>query len=263
MAHSFKKQFGQNFLRGDRYAQRLVDALELTSTDNVIEIGPGDGRVTNLLLATGAKVIAVEVDYDLIPNLIKRFGQHPNFQLRHQDVMKLDVKSLGITESKGFKMAGSLPYNISKPIILKFLTTQPTPEKMSFIVQEEVAQDYVAQAPQASFLSNWIKLYANIKKLETIPASQFHPQPKVGGGILVITPISSTAEESRERARLGKFIQLAYRSPRKTLWNNLVAANRWHKEDLAQTWHKLDFLPTLRAAELQSEQWERLHDALV
>jgi 16S rRNA (adenine1518-N6/adenine1519-N6)-dimethyltransferase len=259
MAHSFKKQFGQNFLRGDRYAQILVDALELTEKDTVVEIGPGDGRVTNLLLATGAKVVAVEVDYDLIPNLVKRFGQHPNFKLLHQDIMKLDPKSLNATS---FKMAGSLPYNISKLIIMKFLTNMPKPEKMSFIVQEEVAQDYVVQAPQASFLSNWVRLHGSIKKLETIPASQFHPQPKVSGGILVITPHDLTAAESKERVKMGKFMQLAYRSPRKTLWNNLVAANRWHREELESAWQKLDFAPTVRPAELEFVQWVALVKAL-
>ncbi len=129
---------------------------------------------------------------------------------------------------------------------------------MSFIVQQEVAQDYVALAPQASFLSNWARLFATVKKLETIPASQFFPQPKVNGAIIMFTPLQLTPDEKVVALQQSKIIELAFRTPRKTLWNNLRAANRWEESILKQAWEKLGLSATARPAELTAETWKQL-----
>lgn len=219
--HSFQKKWGQNFLRNDRFAKLLVEAANISAEDVVVEIGPGDGRVTNLLLATGAKVLAIEVDYSLLANLIKRFGNNENFQLINKNILETDVISelekLGW--GNNFKVVGSLPYNISKIIIERLITNKIQPQICSFIVQEEVAQDYSAKLPKASFLSNWVQLYADVKKLESIPKSQFVPAPKVNGGILQIIPHKKYSEE--EIKEISKIIRVAFSNPRKTLWNNL------------------------------------------
>ncbi len=251
MGHDFKKQFGQNFLRSDRFAQKLVDALELTLEDSVVEIGPGDGRVTNLLLAQAAKVISVEIDYSLLPNLLKRFSEQPNFELKHQDVMTLDLSQEIF--STNYKVTGSLPYNISKQIIHKFITAPHPPSVMTFIIQEEVAWEYVAEAPKATFLSNWIRLFADVRKLESIPASQFFPKPKVNGGILVIRP-----KQQPEIENIAKLLRVGFASPRKTLRNNLAHGYQLPSAQLDELWQKMQLSPTSRPAELSLEQWQQL-----
>lgn len=258
-AVKFKKQFGQNFLRNDRFANKLVEHAAVVEGDVVIEVGPGDGRVTKALLETGAKVISIEIDYGLLPNLIKRFNEYPNWELVHKDIMELDVAATlkefaAEAIGKGYKVIGSLPYNISKQIIAKFLTIEQPPINITVIVQDEVAKDYVAAAPKSSFLSAWSHLHADVRKLESIPASQFMPVPKVDGGILRFTPKVGTNTPALE-----KLIRLGYTNPRKTLANNLKPI---YGDRLLASLDKLSLKQTIRPAELSQADWVKLYELL-
>lgn len=260
--HDFQKKWGQNFLRGDRYAQELVKAADVQKGDIVVEIGPGDGRVTNLLLQAGAKVLSIEVDYSLLPKLLKRFGDNKDFQLIHQDILQTDVvvevEKLGWGNK--FKVVGSLPYNISKKIIEQLITAQVQPVICAFIVQEEVAQDYAAKAPKASSLSNWVQLYAQAKKMLSIPKQQFHPAPKVNGGILQLIPHKNYDENTIQI--MQKIIRVGFSSPRKTLWNNLRSLPELNKLSAAEFQEKFGFNEFVRPAELELSQWQGLVDKL-
>lgn len=258
MAHHFKKQYGQNFLRSARFTQALVDAVEPQAGDTIIEIGPGEGHITGLLLEVVEKVISIEVDYSLIPGLIKKYGEQTKFELINEDIMKVDIDQ--ITQGKPYKVIGSLPYNISKLIISKFLTAPHPPTQMAFIIQEEVAWEYNALPPKATFLSNWIRLFADVKKAISIPASQFYPKPKVNGAILTIKTKEVTDKEVT--AQKYQMIKVAFASPRKTLRNNLNAANIWDKDKVNQAWTELNLPETLRPAEAEPETWDRLQNFL-
>lgn len=258
MSHYFKKQYGQNFLRSSRFTQALVDAVEPQPGDIVIEIGPGEGHITGLLLQVVEKVISIEVDYSLIPNLIKKYGEQGKFELINEDIMKVDIDQL--TQGKPYKVIGSLPYNISKQIIAKFLTAPHKPTQMAFIIQEEVAWEYNAQPPKATFLSSWIRLFADVRKAISIPASQFFPKPKVNGAILSIKLRSEIDEKST--AEKYQLIKVSFASPRKTLRNNLNAANIWPKERISEAWQELGLSETLRPAEVESDTWDRLYNFL-
>ncbi len=257
--HRFKKQFGQNFLRSDRFAHKLLEAAEINEHDHVVEIGPGDGRVTNLLLQTAAKVVAIEVDYDLIVSLIKRFNEYPSFEIVHQDILKVDFTNLhqeyGLNNN--FKVVGSLPYNISKQIIAKMFTLPNIPTKMAFILQEEVTDAYAASAPQATFLSNWLRLQAEVKKTIAISRKQFYPEPKVNGGILQVTPYQPSQFNKEELESLSKLIRIGFSSPRKTLMNNLKASNLYSTEQLINLDEVLE-LGKKRPAELDTATWVKV-----
>lgn len=256
MGHKFKKQYGQNFLRNDRFVHELLAAGQIQAGDTVIEIGPGDGRVTNQLLNAGAKVIAIEVDYALVVKLIQRFGENKEFELIHQDVLTIVISEL---QSKynfdKYKVVGSLPYNISKHIIRMLMEGKPKPELMAFIVQEEVAQDYVALPPRASSLSNWIRTYANVRKFLSIPKNQFFPEPKVNGAILQIVPLKELPVNHEITAQL---IRVGFTTPRKTLLNNLRTIKDWQTYGWENWWTELGLTPTSRAAELTLSQWSQL-----
>ncbi len=259
MAHIFKKQFGQNFLRSDRFANIMVNALELDPTDTIIEVGPGEGLLTRLLISSGVKVISVEIDYSLLPNLITRFSDSKNFMLVNQDILETDVFEL-LGNSK-FKVIGSLPYNISKKIIKQFITSENKPERMVVLVQEEVSKLYNAKAPKATFLSNWIKLYAKVTKLESVPASQFYPKPKVNGGILLFEPINNNFS-AEKKEDLGKLLKLGFISPRKVLLNNLKSSRKYDNEKLGDVFISCDIGSKVRASELTFETWLLLFDKL-
>lgn len=255
----FKKQFGQNFLRNDRFAHKLVEGIAPQPSDIVIEIGPGDGRVTNLLPQVVEKLIAVEIDYSLVPKLIAKFRDKPNFEIVNQDIMQLDIASV-IPADKEYKLIGSLPYNISKQIIAKFLQLEHRPSRMSFIVQEEVAQEYVATAPKGSFLGSWVRLLADIKKLESIPRTQFVPTPKVNGAIITLIPHPQL--DTQRIAQQTKMLRIAFSAPRKTLRNNLRNADTWSPETIDTIWETNKWAETLRPAELTTEMWETLYEML-
>jgi 16S rRNA (adenine1518-N6/adenine1519-N6)-dimethyltransferase len=261
MAHQFKKQFGQNFLRNSRFAKALLEAAQIEAGDTVIEIGPGDGRVTRELLERGCKVIAIEVDYDLVVSLIKEFNHSPGFEIIHQDVLTVSIPDLNAKYGleKGYKVIGSLPYNISKQIIAKFIDCDPLPTCMAFIVQEEVAQTYVAAAPKASFLSNWTRLRAEVKKGLSIPNTQFFPVPKVNGAILIIKPLNQA--ERGEFTKLDRLLRIGFSSPRKTLRNNLNAISTLPREKLDKVLQELK-IEKQRAGELTVAGWKELNKTL-
>ena len=262
--HNFKKQYGQNFLVSTRFADELIDALEIKEGDTVLEIGPGDGMITNIILNTSdCRFFAVEVDYDLLPNLIRRFSSFPNFKLIHNDVLKLDLNTL-IQENNiqgEIKIIGALPYNISKKIIDKFLndaqelSDNVRISKMSFIVQEEVAKAYVAKAPQATFLSNYLQFFADARKLKSIPSHKFYPMPKVNGAILQITLNENDKDKIKE---LRKFLRVGFTSPRKTLIRNLSNIPEYKFKDLRKIFSELKINSNARPAELELDQWKEL-----
>lgn len=261
MGHNFKKKFGQNFLRGTKFVDKLLEPLGLVEGDVVLEIGPGDGIVTKKILATGAKVICIEIDYDLIVKLIQRFGANENFKIVHKDILDVDIievlRENNVTE---IKIAGSLPYNISKKIIDKiFRFNLENADKkvrvMSFIVQDEVAKDYVAKAPKASFLSNYAKIFSEVKKLESIPASAFIPKPKVNGGILLFKLRDKIPPYHKE---LSKLIRTGFSSPRKKVISNL--GNVFDKKRIQEIFKELNLGENSRAADLEFEDWVAIYD---
>lgn len=264
--HKFKKHFGQNFLRSNRFPEKMVGYLSISQTDTVIEIGPGEGVVTNLLTQKDCKTISVEVDYTLLPKLIKRFSEKENFNLVNEDFLQLDLTQVldKYNSKQDVKFTGSLPYNISKKIILKILKfnfeqTKYKVKKMAFIVQEEVAIDYASKPPKSSLLANLTNLYASVKKMESIPRSQFFPVPQVNGGILVIEPKNKLPINISE---LEQLLKISYISPRKTLYNNLKSSRKWETKDILSIINSIGLSEKARASEVSSEQWEVLYEKL-
>ncbi len=259
--HKFKKKWGQNFLKTKRFIDYLITPLELSEEDLVIEIGPGDGAVTAKLLETGAYVISIDIDYDVMPRLVKKYGEFPNFKPVNEDILLINLAKLIETfpEKQSIKITGSLPYNISKPIIrkcLQFAKAEKRLKIMTFIVQDEVAKAMTAKAPNASLLSNELGLIGEFKKLKSIPASHFLPKPKVDGGIIQIKIKPNPASSDN----LMKLMKIGFISPRKTLYNNLKNSRKFDKIDIAMS--SLGFKSTVRASELTLENWQKLSASL-
>lgn len=265
MSHKFKKRFGQNFLKSKRFAQEMIEGLNLTETDTVIEIGPGNGFVTNLLLKTNARVICIEVDYSLIPELIKRFNERSNFELVNTDALEVDFEKLleKFNVKGNVYFTGSLPYNISKKIILNCLeysVKNSQVKGMSFIVQEEVALHIVAKAPRSNYFSSIINTYADVKKTLTIPAAQFFPEPKVNGAVVFFKPVSKlNADDRKDFLKLTK---IAFSSPRKTLRSNLVSSRKYSAENVDEVFKKLILDERIRASEIDFDLWLKIFAVL-
>lgn len=259
--HNFKKQFGQNFLKSKRFPKEIVKVLDVLESDTIFEIGPGDGILTNELLKTNNQIVSIEIDYDLVPRLLKRFSNSNNFDIVNEDFLELNLfevfERYNITSD--IKFAGSLPYNIAKKIIRKLIDFNLSQSKffiskMVFIVQEEVAKDYVAKPPNATVLSTLTGIYAKTKKLSSIPAKDFFPVPKVNGAILVIEPFKNATKNEN----LEKLTRIAFSSPRKTLRKNLKSSNKFNNTSVDDAILSLGLKENVRAHEVPTAMWNKL-----
>lgn len=250
-----KKQLGQNFLENIVYIDNLVQAAQINKEDTVIEIGPGKGAVTSFLIQEADKVIAIEIDDNLVGYLRNYFKKYDNFNLIHKNILKLNIESL---ELETYKLIGSLPYNISKQIIKKFLESQKKPEIMAFIIQNEVALDYAASSPKASFLSNFASLYSEVEYIQKVPKEFFSPIPKVDGAIITFKPYNTT----KNYYKIVKFIKSGFLNQRKKLINNLSAIFHIEKGELKKIFNKLDIDPNARASNLSLDNWNQLYQII-
>jgi 16S rRNA (adenine1518-N6/adenine1519-N6)-dimethyltransferase len=252
MQHNFKKQFGQNFLQHAVWVERLVDSADLTSEDLVVEIGPGEGVVTERLAQCAKQVLSLEIDPELIPVLNEKFQNYDNIKIIPEDILQWDIS---ILNGKKYKVVASLPYNISKKIINLFLRAENPPIEMALLIQKEVAYDYVAKKPDAKFLGVVAQIYADIELTTTIPRNAFFPMPKVDGGVLRFTNIKPKVEKPEE---LIKFIKIGFSAPRKKLSGNLANLG-YDKQELEALFLKLNFSATARPQELDLSDWQELY----
>ncbi len=250
----FKKHLGQNFIKSMHLADQLLDYMHLDSQDQILEIGPGDGRFTTILLEKTKKVTSIEIDPDLIPILKQNFEKFTNFELINQDFLNFDLATL---KRKTYKVFGALPYNVSKKIIARLLESDFKPTSMHFVLQHEVAQNYTANPPKATFLSNYTKVFGEPTYLQKIPREFFVPQPKVHSGLIQIIPHADLKVENPRK--FIKFLKNGFRSPRKTLKNTL---NSIYKEvDWQDVLQQNNLKENIRAAELTLEDWIALFKA--
>ncbi len=182
-----KKSLGQNFLKSKTALLAMVKAGEITKKDLVLEIGPGQGALTEKLLETGAKVIAVEKDDRLIEVLEEKFANESasgQFRLVHGDILDVDLNSLNLAPYT-FKLIANIPYYITGLIFRKFLEEGPQPEKIVILVQKEIADRIVARDGKESLLSISIKVYGLPKKIMKVEKENFSPKPKVDSGLTI------------------------------------------------------------------------------
>lgn len=192
-----KKSLGQNFLTSQSALLKIVEAGDIKPSETVLEIGPGKGALTEKLLETGAKVVAVEKDDRLIPILTEKFGKNPNFSLIHGDILTL-LESWGLAPetfphnfaAQGFKIIANLPYYITGAFFEKSFSLEILPERIVVLLQKEVAERIVARDGKESILSQSIKAYGAPKHIASVPRGAFSPAPNVDSAVIQITQIS-------------------------------------------------------------------------
>ena len=220
-----KKQFGQNFLTNKAIPERIVKESGITSECGVIEIGPGFGILTIELLKTAKKVVAVEIDRELIPILEEKTTGAENLSIINSDIMQLDIAGLIKNELPAMPVCvcANLPYYITTPIIMKLLEGKYGFESITVMVQKEVADRLCAQSSSQNYgaITAVVGYYANVKKLFTVSAGCFSPRPKVDSAIIRLDLYKEPPVFVENEQLFFKVIRAAFSQRRKTLVNSL------------------------------------------
>ena len=179
---NFKKSFGQNFLIDSHVIDKIIRAAEITPEDNVLEIGPGIGTLTQYLAESAGKVVAVEIDEKLIPVLEETLAEYDNVRVINEDILKCDIDS--IFGGEPFKVVANLPYYITTPIIMGLLEGKSHFDSLTVMIQKEVADRMKAGPGTKDYgaLSLAVQYYAEPYLAANVPPNCFMPRPNVGSG---------------------------------------------------------------------------------
>lgn len=258
MFHRAKKSLGQNFLKSGSALKKMVSLPNISPRDTVLEIGPGKGALTKVLLETGCKVIAVEKDDSLIPILQEVFAKELSsgkLILIHGDILEFNLHTLTLTPYT-YKIVANIPYYITGLLIRHFLESDVPPESMTILVQKEVAERIIARDTKESILSLSVKVYGTPIYGGVVHKRYFTPIPKVDSAILHIKDISKKHFTTITEKAFFDLIHLGFAHKRKTLINNLgeVYSKKTIEAFLAQ--QKLDI--RIRPENLKLDQWLQL-----
>lgn len=253
-----KRSLGQNFLRDEAVVERIVNALDLKESDTVIEIGPGDGALTKQLVQTGANVVAIEIDRELVPTLRKQFQSYRNFRVIEADVLKTEFEGLIETGDAGkAKLVGNLPYYISTAILQRLAGDRAKFSRLVLMLQREVARRVTALPGDSDrgFLTVITEAAFELDYLFDVPPTAFYPQPKVWSSVIALTPKpASPADEPQFQDLLGA----AFAQKRKTILNNLKRL----RSDASLILENAKIDPKRRAETLSLDEWLTLYHAL-
>jgi 16S rRNA (adenine1518-N6/adenine1519-N6)-dimethyltransferase len=208
-----KKSLGQNFLRDKKILQKIADFAQIEKSDTVVEVGPGEGTLTKLLLEKAEKVIAIEKDERLAELLKEKFTKEiaeKKFEIINADVLNYELKI------KNYVLVGNIPYYITGALFKKFLESENKPKSITFVVQKEVAERIMAKDGKESILSISIKAYGKPYFGGIIKAGSFTPKPKVDSAIIAIREITPLAEKN-----FFKILKTGFAHKRKLLAKNL------------------------------------------
>ncbi|NVJ64978.1 MAG: 16S rRNA (adenine(1518)-N(6)/adenine(1519)-N(6))-dimethyltransferase RsmA [Gammaproteobacteria bacterium] len=220
--HQARKRFGQNFLSDQHYINRIVAAIAPQSQDTMVEIGPGLGAITELLIDQVGKLDLVELDKDLIPRLEQKFQQE-HLTIHHSDALKFDFSSLVANEGDDLRIVGNLPYNISTPLIFHLLSFRQHIKDMYFMLQKEVVERICAAPNSKTYgrLSIMSQYYCQAEMLFTVPPGAFQPAPKVDSAIIRLTPRAENQLSALNPDKLSEIVTAGFNQRRKTIRNNL------------------------------------------
>ena len=222
---SFQKKFGQNFLIDTHVLDKIIRAADITKADMVLEIGPGIGTMTQYLAEAAGKVVAVEIDKNLIPILSDTLADYNNVTVINGDVLKLDIKELAEKENGGrpIKVVANLPYYITTPIIMGLFENDVPVESITVMVQKEVA-DRMQTGPgnkDYGALSLAVQYYAEPYIVANVPPNCFMPRPKVGSAVIRLTRHKIPPVEVKDEKLMFDIIRASFNQRRKTLANGL------------------------------------------
>ena len=268
---TFKKSLGQNFLTDINVLKKIVAAAEVSEADDVIEIGPGIGALTEQLAKSAHQVLALEIDDRLLPVLKETLAPYPNVEVIHQDILKANLKELIAEHFDGqhrLKIVANLPYYITTPIIMHLLATELAFDQIVVMMQKEVANRLAAQPGSKDYgsLSIGVQYEMDCQVAFIVPKTVFVPQPKVDSAIISLTKKKAKEYQPQDERFFHQLVRGAFMHRRKSLWNNLqglYGKQAVVKEKLSQALAQAEIEPSVRAERLTIADFVRLADCLL
>ncbi len=257
-----KKSLGQNFLKSKTALLAMIKAGDINEKDLVLEIGPGQGALTEKLLETGSKVLAVEKDDRLIALLNEKFSKEVEsgkFNLIHGDILELDLAWNNLKTGE-YKLIANIPYYITGLIFRKFLSGHIQPSKLVIMVQKEIADRIIARDEKESLLSLSVKAYGIAKKIMKVDKENFSPKPKVDSAILLIDNISKDFFQEITEEMFFEVIKIGFAHKRKMLIANLK--EKYGTDDLPKVFLDLKIPAKSRSEDLKLADWKHLVERL-
>lgn len=264
----FQKKYGQNFLIDPRVADRILEAAKLTGSTCVLEIGPGIGTLTQYLAEEAGYVIAVEIDRELIPVLHETLAPYENVAILNEDILKCDIPGLIRTYAKGKQMqvVANLPYYITTPVIMSLLEQHLPVERITVMVQKEVADRMQASPGTKDYgaLSLAVQYYAKPEIVANVPPNCFMPRPKVGSAVITLDCTARPDIRVEDEAQMFSLIHAAFGQRRKMLPNAIGNApgSPFTKEQATAALGALGIPETIRGEKLSLQEFALLSDEL-
>lgn len=265
-----KKSLGQNFIIEPQVIRRIAEAAACDKHDLALEIGPGLGSLTQALAESAGQVLALEIDKTLLPALAESLRGYDNINIINADAMKADINALlqpyrqNETLRPGFIVAANLPYYITTPLIMRFLTGGFPWRRLVFMVQKELAVRMQAAPGGKDYgaLSLAVQYYAAPKLAFTVPATVFVPRPKVDSAVIVLDRLAEPPVQTADEELLFAVIRAGFNQRRKTLLNSLSHILKLDKPTAEAALNQAGISPSRRAETLSLAEFAAVADAL-
>jgi 16S rRNA (adenine1518-N6/adenine1519-N6)-dimethyltransferase len=256
---SARKGLGQNFLIDSGVLDKIISAAALDNTDTVVEVGPGLGVLTRALAERAGKVVAVELDRNMVALLRETMAGAPNVTIVERDILETPPESL--VGDAPYKVVANLPYYITSPALRHFLESPRQPERLVVMVQKEVARQIAARPPEMSLLSIGIQFYGMPKIVSYVPAGAFYPPPNVESAIIRIEVLPQRRLSAEQEAVFFKLARAGFSTRRKQLANALSGGLNIEKAAAVALLQKAGIDPARRAETLMIDEWLDLQRA--
>ena len=251
-----KKSLGQNFLSDNQILSKIVQAAEITSSDNVLEIGPGVGSLTRHIAIQAKEVFAVELDDRLLPALEEVLSPFDNIQIINNDILKVNLTEL--LGNDPYVIIANIPYYITSAVLRHCLENHTKPKRMILTIQKEVARRICQSPGDLSLLALSVQVYGSPKILFDIPAGAFFPSPNVDSTVLSIELYENPLIPQEDLETFFKWSKAGFAQKRKKLRNSLAAGLHISTQDIENIFAKADLDPQRRAETLSISEWYQL-----
>ena len=261
-----RKRLGQHFLIDKEVLSLITASAEVTSSDVVLEVGPGLGVLTRELARQAGWVITIELDNNLAALLKQTLVPFNNITIINEDVLRIEPAELiqklrfppEVNNSFNYKLVANLPYYITSPVLRHFFEALLKPQIMVVMVQKEVAEAIVAEPGKMSVLSISVQYYGQPRIISYVPASCFYPAPEVDSAILHVTLYSKPVVDGADESGFFELVRAGFSAPRKQIVNSLAQGLKLSRDDALSLLEAADIIPQRRAETLTVDEWARM-----